>query len=135
MNCLVRVRPIVAPKSFPSSSVASTCTQGINLGREHGDFGWASGLVIRLFMTDQPIVDDPDSPGRARAYELHRGIYLPRPEDQRSPRRPRQRHGWSLHAPRCAPPTRVLPTQSSQAAHPPLPTRVTVRAGSVLRGG
>jgi pimeloyl-ACP methyl ester carboxylesterase len=29
--------------------------------------------VIRQFMADQPIVDDPDSPGNARAYELHRG--------------------------------------------------------------
>jgi pimeloyl-ACP methyl ester carboxylesterase len=34
--------------------------------------------VIRLFMADKPIVDDPDSPGHARAYELHRGIHLPR---------------------------------------------------------
>jgi len=33
--------------------------------------------VIRLFMADKPIVDDPDSPGHARAYELHRGIHLP----------------------------------------------------------
>jgi pimeloyl-ACP methyl ester carboxylesterase len=37
--------------------------------------------VIRLFMADQPIVDDPDSPGHAAAYEVHRGIRLP-------PRRP-----------------------------------------------
>ena len=35
--------------------------------------------VIRLFMADKPIVDDPDSPGRARAYELHRGVHLPTP--------------------------------------------------------
>ena len=35
--------------------------------------------VIRLFMADKPIVDDPDSPGRARAYELHRGVHLPAP--------------------------------------------------------
>jgi len=33
--------------------------------------------VIRLFMTDQPIVDDPNSPGRARAFEIHRGATLP----------------------------------------------------------
>jgi pimeloyl-ACP methyl ester carboxylesterase len=38
--------------------------------------------VIRLFMADRPIVDDPDSPGHARAYELHRGIHLPRLKDQ-----------------------------------------------------
>jgi pimeloyl-ACP methyl ester carboxylesterase len=29
--------------------------------------------VIRLFMADRPIVDDPDSPGTAHSYELHRG--------------------------------------------------------------
>jgi pimeloyl-ACP methyl ester carboxylesterase len=29
--------------------------------------------VIRQFMDDLPIVDDPDLPGLARAYELHRG--------------------------------------------------------------
>lgn len=29
--------------------------------------------VIRLFMADQPIVDDPDSPGVARSYEIYRG--------------------------------------------------------------
>ena len=92
--------------------------------------------VIRLFMTDQPIVDDPDSPGRARAYELHRGVHLPRPKDQRSdPPTPEAAPGRSLHAPIRAPPTRVLPTQSSQAAHPSLPTRGTVRTGLVLRGG
>ena len=33
--------------------------------------------VIRLFMADRPIVDDPDSPGHARAYELHRGMHVP----------------------------------------------------------
>jgi hypothetical protein len=33
--------------------------------------------VIRLFMADQPIVDDPESPGQATAYEIHRGIHLP----------------------------------------------------------
>ena len=33
--------------------------------------------VIRLFMADQPIVDDPDSPGHAAAYEIHRGVHLP----------------------------------------------------------
>jgi pimeloyl-ACP methyl ester carboxylesterase len=35
--------------------------------------------VIRQFMSDQPIVDDPDSPGNARAYEIHRGERLPGP--------------------------------------------------------
>ena len=33
--------------------------------------------VIRQFMADQPIVDDPDAPGVARSYELHRGTLLP----------------------------------------------------------
>ena len=33
--------------------------------------------LIRLFMTDQPIVDDPDSPGHARVYEVHRGAHHP----------------------------------------------------------
>ncbi|SFN36494.1 alpha/beta fold hydrolase [Mycetocola miduiensis] len=33
--------------------------------------------VIRLFMADQPIEDDPDSPGLPRAREIHRG--RPRP--------------------------------------------------------
>jgi pimeloyl-ACP methyl ester carboxylesterase len=33
--------------------------------------------VIRQFMADQPIVDDPDSPGQARAYEFHRSPRLP----------------------------------------------------------
>jgi len=33
--------------------------------------------VIRLFMADQPVVDDPDSPGFARAYEVHRGVGVP----------------------------------------------------------
>lgn len=33
--------------------------------------------VIRLFMADQPIVDDPNAPGQATAYEIHRGIRLP----------------------------------------------------------
>ena len=33
--------------------------------------------VIRLFMADKPIVDDPDSPGQATAYEIHRGAHLP----------------------------------------------------------
>ena len=37
--------------------------------------------VIRQFMADQPIVDDPDSPGQARAYEIHRGVHLPGPTD------------------------------------------------------
>jgi pimeloyl-ACP methyl ester carboxylesterase len=33
--------------------------------------------VIRLFMADQPIVDDPNSPGTATAYEIHRGTEAP----------------------------------------------------------
>src|ERR1700710_434541 len=36
--------------------------------------------VIRLFMADQPIIDDPDSPGHARAYEIHRGVLHPEPK-------------------------------------------------------
>jgi pimeloyl-ACP methyl ester carboxylesterase len=35
--------------------------------------------VIRQFMSDQPIVDDPDSPGQARVYEIHRGVHQPGP--------------------------------------------------------
>ena len=30
--------------------------------------------MIRLFMADQPIVDDLNSPGQATAYEIHRGV-------------------------------------------------------------
>ncbi len=37
--------------------------------------------VIRQFMSDEPIVDDPDSPGQARVYEIHRGVHLPGPRD------------------------------------------------------
>lgn len=33
--------------------------------------------VIRLFMADRPIVDDPESPGRTRVYEIHRGALHP----------------------------------------------------------
>lgn len=33
--------------------------------------------VTRQFMADRPIRDDPDSPGHARAYEIHRGVNLP----------------------------------------------------------
>ncbi len=33
--------------------------------------------VIRLFMADRPVVDDPDAPGVARTYELHRGTLAP----------------------------------------------------------
>jgi pimeloyl-ACP methyl ester carboxylesterase len=33
--------------------------------------------VIRAFMADRPILDDPDSPGLARAYEVHRGERIP----------------------------------------------------------
>ena len=40
--------------------------------------------VIRLFMADMPIVDDPGSPGTAKAYQIHRGTYLPA-EDRQHP--------------------------------------------------
>ncbi|WP_395244886.1 alpha/beta fold hydrolase [Agromyces sp. MMS24-K17] len=33
--------------------------------------------LIRLFMADRPIVDDPDSPGFARVVEIHRGALHP----------------------------------------------------------
>lgn len=33
--------------------------------------------VIRQFMSDQPIIDDPDSPGRAFVAEIYRGSDLP----------------------------------------------------------
>ena len=33
--------------------------------------------VIRLFMADEPIVDDPNEPGHARLYEIHRGVHHP----------------------------------------------------------
>lgn len=33
--------------------------------------------VIRQFMSDQPIVDDPDEPGHSRSYEIHRGTLHP----------------------------------------------------------
>ena len=33
--------------------------------------------VIRLFMANKPIVDDPNSPGHSRAYEIHRGTHHP----------------------------------------------------------
>jgi pimeloyl-ACP methyl ester carboxylesterase len=33
--------------------------------------------LIRLFMADQPIVDDPDSPGHSKVYEIHRGAHHP----------------------------------------------------------
>ena len=33
--------------------------------------------VIRLFMADKPIVDDPNSPGNSRSYEIHRGTHHP----------------------------------------------------------
>lgn len=33
--------------------------------------------AIRLFMHDEPIVDDPDSPGTATVYEIHRGTFHP----------------------------------------------------------
>jgi pimeloyl-ACP methyl ester carboxylesterase len=34
--------------------------------------------VIRQFMADKPIVDDPNSPGNARAFELYRGVHAPK---------------------------------------------------------
>ena len=37
--------------------------------------------VIRQFMADKPIVDDPDSPGNARAFEIYRGKYAPQISD------------------------------------------------------
>lgn len=33
--------------------------------------------LIRLFMNDQPIVDDPDSPGESHVFEVHRGTLHP----------------------------------------------------------
>jgi pimeloyl-ACP methyl ester carboxylesterase len=33
--------------------------------------------VIRRYMADQPIVDDPDAPVVAHAFELHRGTLTP----------------------------------------------------------
>jgi len=45
--------------------------------------------VIRQFMADEPIVDDPDSPGQARVYELHRGVHLPGLKDAQAD------DGWS----------------------------------------
>ena len=38
--------------------------------------------VIRLFMGDEPIVDDPDSPGHTRVYEIHRGTHHPPAKDR-----------------------------------------------------
>lgn len=40
--------------------------------------------LIRLFMADQPIVDDPDSPGHARSFEIHRGALHPPTKEQSS---------------------------------------------------
>ena len=48
--------------------------------------------VIRLFMADEPIVDDPDSPGHATAYEIHRGAHLPPREPTDKPRASRTGH-------------------------------------------
>lgn len=36
--------------------------------------------LIRLFMADQAIDDDPDSPGHARLFEIHRGTHHPPPK-------------------------------------------------------
>ena len=41
--------------------------------------------VIRLFMDDKPIVDDPDSPGHATVYEIHRGTHHPPAATERTP--------------------------------------------------
>lgn len=41
--------------------------------------------VIRLFVADKPIVDDPDAPGVARAIELHRGSEHPEPPAGEAP--------------------------------------------------
>lgn len=38
--------------------------------------------VIRLFMADRPISDDPDSPGHAALYEIHRGTRHPPTKDR-----------------------------------------------------
>jgi pimeloyl-ACP methyl ester carboxylesterase len=35
--------------------------------------------VIRLFMDDKPIVNDPAWPGHIRAFEIHRGTHHPKP--------------------------------------------------------
>jgi pimeloyl-ACP methyl ester carboxylesterase len=35
--------------------------------------------VIRSFMADREITDDPTSPGHARVIEIHRGVHHPRP--------------------------------------------------------
>jgi len=37
--------------------------------------------VIRQFMADKPITDDPDSPGHSRAFEIHRGVHHPAATD------------------------------------------------------
>lgn len=36
--------------------------------------------LIRLFMEDKPIVDDPNSPGTAHLTEVHRGVHHPKPK-------------------------------------------------------
>ena len=36
--------------------------------------------VIRQFMADQPIADDPMEPGHSRSYEIHRGALHPQPK-------------------------------------------------------
>lgn len=38
--------------------------------------------IIRLFMADRAIVDDPASPGTARLHEIHRGTLHPPPADR-----------------------------------------------------
>ena len=42
--------------------------------------------VIRRFMADEPILDDPDAPGESRAYEIHRSPHVQvRPPDPPMP--------------------------------------------------
>ena len=41
--------------------------------------------LIRLFMADEPIVDDPDSPGHASLREIHRGTHHPAPRGRPLP--------------------------------------------------
>ncbi|MFL6065982.1 MAG: alpha/beta fold hydrolase [Friedmanniella sp.] len=36
--------------------------------------------LIRLFMADKPIVNDPEAPDQMRVFELHRGAHLPSPD-------------------------------------------------------
>ncbi|MFZ0531240.1 MAG: alpha/beta hydrolase [Propionicimonas sp.] len=38
--------------------------------------------LIRLFMEDKPILDDPNSPGNAHLVEVHRGVHHPKPKTE-----------------------------------------------------